>query len=159
MSIQGSQQVGLSRCTKAVRFEAFGDSDKFPIFIRDFPGIFLKHTRLLPFLAFWISLLFSLRRVSLFLKCLSLLFEGFWGFGRDKKSFFSWWFSLRFTNKKQGKEGQGPERLGVPPWSLHLSKKLCDFEVSSLGILAFRKGHLAQFDLILTPIPRASDLF
>ena len=48
--------------------------------------------------------------------------------------------------------------LGVPPWSLLLSKKHCDFEVFSLRILVFRRtfGSIwPNFDPVLTN----SDLF
>ena len=37
----------------------------------------------------------------------SLLFKGFQGFGRDKKSLFFWWFFRAFFQKRQGEEGQG----------------------------------------------------
>ena len=49
--------------------------------------------------------------------------------------------------------------LGVPPWSLFLSKNYCDFEASSLGILVFRGTLRPIFYLILTLFGPNADLF
>ena len=59
--------------------------------------------------------------------------------------------------------------LGVPPWSLSLSKKYRDFELSFLGILVFRKtfGSIRpnfdsvsnNSDLLQTILPGGPDLF
>ena len=51
----------------------------------------------------WISLVFS---PFCFEDFLSLLFQRFYGFGRDKKSLVFWRFPRLFP-KRQGKEGQG----------------------------------------------------
>ena len=42
-----------------------------------------------------------------FFECFPLLFQGFQGFGKSRKSLVFWAFSLVFAKKNQGKEGQG----------------------------------------------------
>ena len=51
---------------------------------------------------FGIPCFFSLRRIPWFFECFALLFQGYQGFGRDKKSLFFWWFSLPFSKKTGG---------------------------------------------------------
>ena len=58
---------------------------------------------------FGIPCFFRWQGIHCFFERFSLLFQGFWGFGRVKKSLLFWWFSLPFSKKKQGKEGQGFE--------------------------------------------------
>ena len=48
--------------------------------------------------------------------------------------------------------------LGVPPWSLSLSKNYRDFELSFLGILVFR-GTFCSIRLKCDPVSTNSDLF
>ena len=56
----------------------------------------------LPFLVFLEFLGFlALQGIPCFFERFSLLFQGFWGFGRDKKSLFFWWFSLPFSKKNK----------------------------------------------------------
>ena len=55
----------------------------------------------------------------MFFERFSLLFQGFWGFGRDKKSLFflGGWFCLPFSKKsRKGRTGSGPEKWHKHKW-------------------------------------------
>ena len=68
-----------------------------------------QHHPDLPFLPFFGIPCFSpFPRNSLFFQLFPLLSQRFWGFAKDKKSLFFWWFSLPFSKKaRKGSSGHG----------------------------------------------------
>ena len=68
-------------------------------------------------LPFWISLLFSFQGNPCFFERFLLLFQGFWGFAREKESLlFLWVFPFFFQNDKEkkirvGSLGNGPNTV------------------------------------------------
>ena len=87
------------------------ETDFLPLLALTRRGAAPVKTNTLSFLSllFWNSLFFPVRRIPCFLERFSLLFQGFKGFGRDKKSLFFWWFSLPFSKKtRKGRTGYWP---------------------------------------------------